>query len=268
MTGVITIAIDSLHQLLVQEFLSVHDSVQTLLHTIAALPRGTLVPKSNHHGRYTFFALQFNQNGRQKQQYVAKELVPQLQAQIDTRRALSAKLNDLKDRLTQLTRALRAFRMKAEDLLRDRQAWLDSLRKKRREQFRRREAAAKQYHGEALKHVTHLGEHVRSKSELVIANSLTYFKLTYRYEVRLFHDFDEVSIDFVIQDPATGKTWYWEHCGMMRDPAYAARWSQKREILARHGIIEGDNLIVTYDGPDGGLNSLTILNLIERYFFL
>ena len=264
----IIIAFDSLRQLLVQEFLSVHDSVQTLLHSIAALPRGTLVSKSNHHGRYQFFALQFNQDGRQKQQYVAKALVPQLRAQIDTRRALAAKLNDLKDRLTQLTRALRAFRFNTEALLRDRHAWLDSLRKKRRELSRRREAAAKQYHGEALKHVTNLGEYVRSKSELVIANSLTYYRLAYRYEVRMFSGPDELSVDFVIQDPATGKTWYWEHCGMMRDPAYAARWSQKREILARHGIIEGDNLIVTYDGPDGGLNSMTIQNLIERYFFL
>lgn len=262
------IAIDSLLQHLAREFLSVHDSVQTLRLTISALPRGTIVAKSNHHGRYAFFALQFNQDGRQKQQYIAKARVPQLRAQIDSRRALTEKLRELQDQLQQLTRALRAFRLKASDLLRDRSARLDALRTNRSQLAKRRKQAAAQYYGDSLKHVTNRGEYVRSKSELVIANSLTYFKLAYRYDVRLFSGFDEVCVDFAVEDQATGATWYWEHCGMMKDAAYAARWAQKREILARHGILEGANLIVTYDDPDGGLNSMTVQNIIERYFFL
>lgn len=54
----------------------------------------------------------------------------------------------------------------------------------------------------------------------------------------------------------------------MMDPKYAKRWEDKRKYYEKHGIVEGKNLIVTYDDEKGGLDSSAIDKLIRDTFDL
>jgi hypothetical protein len=77
--------------------------------------------------------------------------------------------------------------------------------------------------------------------------------------------------DFTIADHARGVTFYWEHCGMLDDPGYRARWERKRAEYLAAGIkpwqdgggAEG-TLIETRDQSGGGLDSAMIAKLIEE----
>ena len=53
-------------------------------------------------------------------------------------------------------------------------------------------------------------------------------KLTYEYEDELFAP-DGGTWDFRLPDftiKVRGKTFYWEHCGMMDDPVYKEKWER------------------------------------------
>jgi ATP-dependent exoDNAse (exonuclease V) alpha subunit len=118
----------------------------------------------------------------------------------------------------------------------------------------------------SLIHKTLKGELVRSKSELIIANMLYEAGIPYEYEKELSLGKDGIRIpDFTIDDAESGMLFYWEHCGMMSDRHYRQRWEEKKAVYAKHGIIEGENLIVSYDDMNGGIDSIAIKALIERY---
>ena len=123
------------------------------------------------------------------------------------------------------------------------------------------------YYEQALIHKTVRGELVRSKSEVIIANMLYSKGIEYEYEKELDLGEDGIRIpDFTIDDAESGACLYWEHCGMMNDPSYRGRWENKKALYQKHGIIEGKNLIVTYDEYNGGIDSEHILEIIEKHF--
>lgn len=60
-----------------------------------------------------------------------------------------------------------------------------------------------------------------------------------------------------------GRTWYWEHCGIVDDVAYMKRWDEMRKPwYPRHGY--GDRLVVTRDAPGGVIESASIELEIQR----
>ena len=106
---------------------------------------------------------------------------------------------------------------------------------------------------------------MRSKSEVIIANMLYEAGVPYEYEKELSLGQDGVRIpDFTIDDAESGKLFYWEHCGMMTNANYRQRWEEKKATYAKHGIVEGENLIVSLEA--GGFDSSVIKGLIARYF--
>ncbi|MCL7412853.1 MAG: AAA family ATPase [ANME-2 cluster archaeon] len=126
---------------------------------------------------------------------------------------------------------------------------------------------------EWLIHRTERGEAVRSKSEVIIADKLHNWKLDYHYETPLEFDGVVKYPDFTIEDDNTGITYYWEHCGMLQDPAYETRWKKKLEWYREHDIKPRQEnmkairqLIVTEDKPDGGIDSQMIAELIKEVF--
>ncbi|MDD4431055.1 MAG: AAA family ATPase [Bacteroidales bacterium] len=124
----------------------------------------------------------------------------------------------------------------------------------------------KNFYEAGLIHKTARGELVRSKSEVIIADALFDNNIDYAYEKDLNLGVDGIkSPDFTIEDAESGVLYYWEHCGMMTDENYRRRWEIKREIYAKHGIVEGDNLIVSYDDENGGIDSHVIRKLIDKY---
>ena len=126
---------------------------------------------------------------------------------------------------------------------------------------------------ERLIHRTIRGEMVSSKNELVIANILYGLEkeghLTYQVEPQLpFDDGRGRWADFKVE--VKGKTWYWEHCGMLDDKHYRDRWETKKKLYADNGFaIYSDKktsgrLIVTEDGPDQGLDAKAIEELARK----
>jgi hypothetical protein len=122
------------------------------------------------------------------------------------------------------------------------------------------------YYEQSLIHRTLKGELVRSKSEVIIANMLYEAGIEYEYEKELDLGDDGVRIpDFTIEDAESGLCVYWEHCGMLGDAAYNKHWQEKQALYKKHGIIEGDNLIVSKDSLNGGIDSAEIKRLIDTY---
>lgn len=124
---------------------------------------------------------------------------------------------------------------------------------------------------EGLIHKTRRGELVRSKSEVIIADGMDYAKVDYAYEKVLMIDGVTKYPDFTIENSETGRTFYWEHCGMLHNPGYRRRWEAKLNWYKVHGIVphtegEGDHgtLIVTRDTAVGGISSQEIKEIIEK----
>lgn len=91
-------------------------------------------------------------------------------------------------------------------------------------------------------HKTESGVWVRSKSEVIIANILHRSQIPFSYEEKLFYESTKwKEPDFTIE--YGGKTWYWEHLGMIGDEKYNDEWAEKREIYSRMGIM--NQLITT-----------------------
>ena len=55
---------------------------------------------------------------------------------------------------------------------------------------------------------------------------------------------------------------------MPTDPGYMARWEEKLAYYNDHGIRESENLIITSDGDNGGLDSKGIDDLVKEIFDL
>lgn len=125
-----------------------------------------------------------------------------------------------------------------------------------------------------LIHRTRQGDRVRSKSEVIIADLLFGKGIPYSYERRLIGiDGSSRLPDFTIDDAESGLRVYWEHLGMLQDPAYQQRWERKLEWYRGQGIVEdayggGPNgiLIVTRDDEHGGIDSAAIEAIVQRVF--
>jgi len=133
-------------------------------------------------------------------------------------------------------------------------------------------AEAPRFLEDRLIHRTERGDLVRSKSELVIADKLHARGVNYAYEQRLILGEGRTRYpDFTIADHARGVTFYWEHLGLLDDPAYRARWDRKKAEYLAAGIRtheEGGGpegiLIETRDDARGGLDGGHIANLIDE----
>jgi hypothetical protein len=124
---------------------------------------------------------------------------------------------------------------------------------------------------EHLIHRTARGEMVRSKSEVIIANALAAKGVDYAYERALTIDGVTKYPDFTIEDMESGKTFYWEHCGMLHVPNYRRRWEEKLRWYRDHQILpkddgygDGGMLLVTRDEANGSIDSAKITKLIAE----
>ena len=129
---------------------------------------------------------------------------------------------------------------------------------------------------EEIKLITQNGEHVRSKSELIIADRFMVAGVPYYYEDPLILvDEDKAKgaltpclywhPDFRVQNIRTGKQYYWEHFGMLDNPEYCDACQRKLEIYAKYGYFPGENLIITSESSEHGLNLEYVDCLIEKY---
>lgn len=125
---------------------------------------------------------------------------------------------------------------------------------------------------------TSRGERVRSKSEVIIADTLDRLKIPYRYEfphqlkVRrnsrgrdssrrtvTFHP------DFTCLNIRTRREFIWEHFGRMDDLEYIAETLGKFETYTANGIFPGESLIFTMETQERPLNPATVEALARKF---
>ena len=127
-------------------------------------------------------------------------------------------------------------------------------------------------HEENKKLVTDNGEYVRSKSEVIIANSLKNKNVPYRYEFPLViereegeEDYCEFHPDFYCLNVRTRVEYAWEHLGMMDDSEYAERAVEKLALYSANGYFPGKNLIITMESKSAPISSREINRIINEY---
>ena len=119
-----------------------------------------------------------------------------------------------------------------------------------------------------LLHRTSRNELVRSKAELAIAEKLIAMGVQYVYEQPLLLGGRTRWPDFTIEDDASGITYYWEHLGLLSDPAYAQRWATKRQAYLADGIrpleqaSDADRVLIETQETEGaGLDMMDVERL-------
>ncbi|WP_407442237.1 hypothetical protein [Fibrobacter sp.] len=141
---------------------------------------------------------------------------------------------------------------------------------------------------------TSRGERVRSKSEVIIADTLVRLGIPYRYEFPhelkvccRARDYDSrggedcgkrnrngsrrgrISAvfypDFTCLNLRTRREFIWEHFGLMSDSEYAANASEKLETYCDNGIFPGDGLLITMETQERPLNPATAEAIAKKY---
>ena len=119
---------------------------------------------------------------------------------------------------------------------------------------------------ETLKCKTNAGIYVRSKSEVLIVMLLHMKKIPFRYECLLKLGETAYYPDFTIKHPRTGKIYYWEHFGKMDVPSYSKNAFAKLQTYLNYGIVQGTNLIATFETADCPLEADMVEKMIDYYF--
>ena len=117
---------------------------------------------------------------------------------------------------------------------------------------------------EERKHL-YKGVYYRSKSEALIAMLLESYGIEFKYEAEIKVNGRTLYPDFVIRRKRDGKIILWEHFGMIHDEEY--QQGMFRKLIAYHeaGYNIWDNLIVSFDSENGGIDIDSIEKMITLY---
>ena len=114
---------------------------------------------------------------------------------------------------------------------------------------------------------TKRGERVRSKSEVLIANTLYGYGVDYLFECEIrLPGYGTANPDFFVLDIKNRRTIIWEHLGKMGDPAYVERNLRKINGYLKLGYIIGETLILTFESESQPISTAVIENTVKHYF--
>lgn len=120
--------------------------------------------------------------------------------------------------------------------------------------------------------LTAKGERVRSKSEVIIADTLARHGVPYKYERPLFLNASAsgagritVYPDFTCLNLRTREEFLWEHLGRMDDADYAKKTVAKLRSYSKNGIVLGRNLIVTMECEDIPLSRSEVESFLKNF---
>ena len=120
------------------------------------------------------------------------------------------------------------------------------------------------YHRRDLVHDTKRGVKVRSKSEVLISDTLYDNGLLYKNEAALTIGGRTVYPDFEILHPKTHELVWWEHLGRADDASYMQGSLEKLEEYGDAGINLGKNLIVTFETKEAPLTRGEVLSKMRK----
>ncbi len=110
------------------------------------------------------------------------------------------------------------------------------------------------------------GERVRSKSEILIADSLYRHNIPYRYEYPVYsHGVLIAAPDFNCLNVRLRKEYYWEHLGMMGREEYADRNVKKIEKYTLADDFDAARLILTLETDKKPVNTKVVEEQIRRF---
>ncbi len=122
------------------------------------------------------------------------------------------------------------------------------------------------------------GERVRSKSEVIIADTLFRYNIPYRYEFpitlkrsnsadirRDFGSSITLYPDFLCLNTRTHTEFYWEHFGLMDSTEYSNNAAGKLRLYTENGILAGRNLIITMETQTEPPSIKALEKLIEEF---
>ena len=119
--------------------------------------------------------------------------------------------------------------------------------------------------------LTERGERVRSKSELLIANTLHKHGIRYHYECAV-ETIDHLTgmprtrfPDFYLLNARTRRAYYYEHFGKCDDPDYVNDNLNKLIDYENVGIIAGVNLIMTFETRQTPLTPAIVEAFVKNY---
>ena len=115
-------------------------------------------------------------------------------------------------------------------------------------------------------HYTEKGERVRSKSEVIIADTLYHEGIPYKYECPLNLGGMTVYPDFTVLNVRTRRILYLEHFGMIDKDDYADSFVRKEAFYEANGILQGSGLIMTFETSRRSLDKRHLKNIISHYF--
>ena len=119
---------------------------------------------------------------------------------------------------------------------------------------------------DSTEYITENGERVRSKSELIIADTLFRMGVPYRYEAPIIlKGMGTIHPDFTVLNVRSRKNYYWEHLGRMDDPSYAEKAMERIYTYEKNGCFPGESLLLTYETMNQPLSTRQIKMIIERY---
>ena len=109
------------------------------------------------------------------------------------------------------------------------------------------------------------GVYFRSKSEVLVAMVLDSHRLEYKYEVALHINGRTIYPDFVIKRKRDGKTFIWEHFGLIFSEEYRQRMYRKMVDFHEAGFNPWDNLLMSFDSVEGSIDVDFIERMIKLY---
>jgi len=115
-----------------------------------------------------------------------------------------------------------------------------------------------------LLHSSEGGIRTRSKSEAMIATCLERNGIPFNYEPVVNFTKGSARPDFETLVEDKRKIVYWEHLGLIDDPAYVMKNLHKLEEYAENGIYLGINLVLTYETRDNPLTFEKINEVIRK----
>lgn len=119
---------------------------------------------------------------------------------------------------------------------------------------------------DAPEYFTQKGEQVRSKTELIIANTLNRMNVPYHYERPLFlQGAGIIHPDFTVLNIRKRKEYYWEHLGMMDRNTYSEKALQRINMYEQNGYYPGDKLLLTHETGDCPIKTRQIETMIRKF---
>lgn len=239
---------DSADRLIAQNYLQCNKIIQAMQVEITQLPKGNLTyrnPEKYHYCHLQFYDTQGHRHNHR---------IPD--AEIEKMKQLLNRRDTLKKDIQKLQHYMKTLEKTFPYLL--------SLNTTAQSTELVAPDPSKPYH-------TLKGDFVRSKSEVIIADELYVNQISYEYEkpITLNGWNYPVRPDFTICTPKENRIIYWEHCGLMNDADYRAKWERKKKAYERTGISEWNkNLIVTYESQGNDLDIYGIRQHIAQISLL